>query len=160
MKYDSVVNSFIFAAYSALLAVAGLGLVSGFADEAGCAVLRLSDFCAWTRAENCQLAMVAVSANRTAPMVRSGMRAIRSEEHTSELQSRRDLVCRLLLEKKKKIFGNMSCKKDDIRIERNGKLDEANSFIGLLRAKLDDDNPWQKGLFKIQIDMMDMMLSI
>src|SRR5215471_4079992 len=30
-----------------------------------------------------------------------GSRA-RSEEHTSELQSRRDLVCRLLLEKKKK----------------------------------------------------------
>src|SRR5690349_22426410 len=28
--------------------------------------------------------------------------ALRSEEHTSELQSRRDLVCRLLLEKKKK----------------------------------------------------------
>src|SRR5438874_6858992 len=29
-------------------------------------------------------------------------REVRSEEHTSELQSRRDLVCRLLLEKKKK----------------------------------------------------------
>src|SRR5438874_9665964 len=29
------------------------------------------------------------------------LRARRSEEHTSELQSRRDLVCRLLLEKKK-----------------------------------------------------------
>src|SRR5206468_12158306 len=28
--------------------------------------------------------------------------SIRSEEHTSELQSRSDLVCRLLLEKKKK----------------------------------------------------------
>src|SRR5690349_21953228 len=28
-------------------------------------------------------------------------RRTRSEEHTSELQSRRDLVCRLLLEKKK-----------------------------------------------------------
>src|SRR6267378_3139189 len=28
-------------------------------------------------------------------------RTTRSEEHTSELQSRRDLVCRLLLEKKK-----------------------------------------------------------
>src|SRR5690349_23958468 len=28
----------------------------------------------------------------------------RSEEHTSEVQSRRDLVCRLLLEKKKKII--------------------------------------------------------
>src|SRR5690349_22875032 len=31
----------------------------------------------------------------------------RSEEHTSELQSRRDLVCRLLLEKKKNV-GNPS----------------------------------------------------
>src|SRR3712207_7549885 len=30
-------------------------------------------------------------------------RATRSEEHTSELQSRQYLVCRLLLEKKKKI---------------------------------------------------------
>src|SRR5204863_7177803 len=30
-------------------------------------------------------------------------RCRRSEEHTSELQSRRDLVCRLLLEKKKNI---------------------------------------------------------
>src|SRR5690349_23645494 len=30
--------------------------------------------------------------------------ATRSEEHTSELQSRRDLVCRLLLEKKKIFF--------------------------------------------------------
>src|SRR2546428_13286195 len=29
----------------------------------------------------------------------------RSEEHTSELQSRSDLVCRLLLEKKKKPIG-------------------------------------------------------
>src|SRR5437868_7186053 len=35
----------------------------------------------------------------TAPDVRSGDG--RSEEHTSELQSRFDLVCRLLLEKKK-----------------------------------------------------------
>src|SRR5699024_11994404 len=31
------------------------------------------------------------------------VRKARSEEHTSELQSRFDLVCRLLLEKKKKI---------------------------------------------------------
>src|SRR2546428_858750 len=31
-----------------------------------------------------------------------GVAAHRSEEHTSELQSRSDLVCRLLLEKKKK----------------------------------------------------------
>src|SRR5262245_62741423 len=32
-----------------------------------------------------------------------GFRAPRSEEHTSELQSLRHLVCRLLLEKKKKM---------------------------------------------------------
>src|SRR3712207_8068364 len=31
----------------------------------------------------------------------SGHRGLRSEEHTSELQSRQYLVCRLLLEKKK-----------------------------------------------------------
>src|SRR2546421_12912949 len=31
-----------------------------------------------------------------------GSTRLRSEEHTSELQSRSDLVCRLLLEKKKK----------------------------------------------------------
>src|SRR5438874_3950867 len=35
-------------------------------------------------------------------LVRGALR--RSEEHTSELQSRRDLVCRLLLEKKKSSF--------------------------------------------------------
>src|SRR5690606_40547128 len=32
----------------------------------------------------------------------AGYHAVRSEEHTSELQSRENLVCRLLLEKKKK----------------------------------------------------------
>src|SRR3712207_7365775 len=32
---------------------------------------------------------------------RKSMREVRSEEHTSELQSRQYLVCRLLLEKKK-----------------------------------------------------------
>src|SRR3712207_8408083 len=34
-------------------------------------------------------------------MARVARRALRSEEHTSELQSRQYLVCRLLLEKKK-----------------------------------------------------------
>src|SRR5438874_12714716 len=38
----------------------------------------------------------------TRARVRMHVRTYRSEEHTSELQSRRDLVCRLLLEKKKK----------------------------------------------------------
>src|SRR3989449_7907063 len=36
------------------------------------------------------------------PVSRPGFLLVRSEEHTSELQSRLHLVCRLLLEKKKK----------------------------------------------------------
>src|SRR5690606_41961077 len=36
------------------------------------------------------------------PVGRAGRSRRRSEEHTSELQSRENLVCRLLLEKKKK----------------------------------------------------------
>src|SRR5204862_2839398 len=40
-------------------------------------------------------------------------RYIRSEEHTSELQSRRELVCRLLLEKKKSNRGKGQTYKND-----------------------------------------------
>src|SRR3712207_8220026 len=40
-------------------------------------------------------------------------RSCRSEEHTSELQSRQYLVCRLLLEKKKT---SISCASRDIRV--------------------------------------------
>src|SRR5699024_11483447 len=47
-----------------------------------------------------------VQMNRSVPrnprVGRFGCVLLRSEEHTSELQSRFDLVCRLLLEKKKK----------------------------------------------------------
>src|SRR5690349_24247128 len=42
--------------------------------------------------------------------------SVRSEEHTSELQSRRDLVCRLLLEKKKKNKQTKKIEKDFERI--------------------------------------------
>src|SRR2546427_4973445 len=38
---------------------------------------------------------------------RGGPRHYRSEEHTSELQSQSNLVCRLLLEKKKTIWRNI-----------------------------------------------------
>src|SRR5438132_9971668 len=47
--------------------------------------------------------------NAARSLFRSGDRGStnwRSEEHTSELQSHSDLVCRLLLEKKKKITKN------------------------------------------------------
>src|SRR5438105_8543458 len=40
------------------------------------------------------------SAQRTRCRTRQERQRVRSEEHTSELQSRVDLVCRLLLEKK------------------------------------------------------------
>src|SRR5438874_4513958 len=46
------------------------------------------------------------AAGDTGSASRTILRDERSEEHTSELQSRRDLVCRLLLEKKKKIKEN------------------------------------------------------
>src|SRR5216683_6879226 len=43
-----------------------------------------------------------------------GRQGLRSEEHTSELQSRSDLVCRLLLEKKK-ILCDLRCPSIDVK---------------------------------------------
>src|SRR5438094_5372341 len=57
-----------------------------------------------------------------APPPRRSRSAVRSEEHTSELQSPYDLVCRLLLEKKKKknkqhfIQNTSTTERDGIRI--------------------------------------------
>src|SRR5947207_11935874 len=45
--------------------------------------------------------MITAAVGWCAPPPRSGTSGRRSEEHTSELQSHSDLVCRLLLEKKK-----------------------------------------------------------
>src|SRR3712207_7158471 len=53
-------------------------------------------------------ARVAQARLRRAPAARRAPRRHRSEEHTSELQSRQYLVCRLLLEKKKFIFPSSS----------------------------------------------------
>src|SRR5437588_3544556 len=57
---------------------------------------------------SCWSILVAEPVIRWPPHVRT--RHVRSEEHTSELQSHSDLVCRLLLEKKKK--QKNECKKD------------------------------------------------
>src|SRR5260370_32802863 len=46
---------------------------------------------------------------RRARAKRTSIRASRSEEHTSELQSHLNLVCRLLLEKKKKKDVRIDC---------------------------------------------------
>src|SRR2546421_5785678 len=53
---------------------------------------------------------------RGAPRQSSLLRSGRSEEHTSELQSRSDLVCRLLLEKKKNITYNLSTLRETQRL--------------------------------------------
>src|SRR5699024_12086169 len=45
--------------------------------------------------------MKALQESNLLSKIRNGYYRVRSEEHTSELQSRFDLVCRLLLEKKK-----------------------------------------------------------
>src|SRR5690349_23389881 len=49
---------------------------------------------------------------------------VRSEEHTSELQSRRDLVCRLLLEKKKNINIKPSHSRQTQRTFKKMRLDQ------------------------------------
>lgn len=55
------------------------------------------------------------------------------------------------------VFGGKREYKDSARIECNGALDEANSTLGLLRAKLTPDHAWQPNLHRIQKDLMDMM---
>src|SRR5436305_8694102 len=65
---------------------------------------------------------IAIASKKFAAHARwSSTGACRSEEHTSELQSRPHLVCRLLLEKKKKamggageILGRAHCEREDI----------------------------------------------
>src|SRR5258707_8460816 len=52
---------------------------------------------------DCPLCADEVAEIRTLQAATSSAHSGRSEEHTSELQSRQYLVCRLLLEKKKKI---------------------------------------------------------
>src|SRR5699024_5758867 len=54
------------------------------------------------RGDPAPTAAVLVRRNRDSAPMAEHLRGHRSEEHTSELQSRFDLVCRLLLEKKKK----------------------------------------------------------
>src|SRR5207253_10986792 len=53
------------------------------------------------RATLCELIPARATQQRDRPDTLCAEKAMRSEEHTSELQSRGHLVCRLLLEKKK-----------------------------------------------------------
>src|SRR5476651_2884342 len=59
------------------------------------------------------------------PAIGTGELVDRSEEHTSELQSRQYLVCRLLLEKKKKINKtHVTCKKKKNKKKRERKKEK------------------------------------
>src|SRR5690606_39347317 len=55
----------------------------------------------------------------------------RSEEHTSELQSRENLVCRLLLEKKKATLGSSKSSNEPSSVRRGGRVrvDRASSRV-------------------------------
>src|SRR2546429_6426835 len=55
------------------------------------------------RSELCERLVVSAGQRQLLRQVVVCVSPVRSEEHTSELQSRLHLVCRLLLEKKKKI---------------------------------------------------------
>src|SRR2546430_12362188 len=72
-----------------------------------CAVAAIEQSSSTTRGSNCVPEQARSSASASARLralryERSVVIALRSEEHTSELQSQSNLVCRLLLEKKKK----------------------------------------------------------
>src|SRR2546430_9779167 len=51
----------------------------------------------------------AATAGSNVPSCLCQTTALRSEEHTSELQSQSNLVCRLLLEKKKQMLRSCAC---------------------------------------------------
>ena len=55
------------------------------------------------------------------------------------------------------IVGGKRVAKDDSRVECLGELDEANSYMGLLRSKLEADHQWETGLQRIQTEMMNLM---
>src|SRR5205823_14105562 len=79
-------------------------LVFFFSDAATTEIYTLSLHDALPISTGWPLSAVALGGVASAPT--AAIRALRSEEHTSELQSLAYLVCRLLLEKKKKRRGS------------------------------------------------------
>src|SRR5690625_5441506 len=65
---------------------------------------RVKGICIWLQLVGCKRLRFNLFGQKYAPFMKSChlKMCVRSEEHTSELQSRGHLVCRLLLEKKKK----------------------------------------------------------
>src|SRR5262245_65236983 len=84
-------NDVVFNCYGAFrrCEIPVIGVVRGRAFGFGCAIAAV-----------CDITLAANTAKFQVPEMAHNI--MRSEEHTSELQSLRHLVCRLLLEKKKK----------------------------------------------------------
>lgn len=55
------------------------------------------------------------------------------------------------------LLGGVRVSKDDIRVDTYGTFDEVNSFIGLLRTKMDPNHSWQDKLHRIQVELMNTM---
>ena len=55
------------------------------------------------------------------------------------------------------LFNGDRVSKNNIRIHCLGDLDEANSFLGLLRSKLPDLHDWEEPLQQIQTELMNLM---
>src|SRR5438034_8863658 len=69
-------------------------------------------------------------------MGRKAYKSVRSEEHTSELQSQSDLVCRLLLQKKKRRNSCLSTTRFEQRFERrNDEIDSRTMSDDLVMCK-------------------------
>src|SRR5438309_8570877 len=80
----------------------------------------------------CQRRRLLPSRTRARGPENSAHCGLRSEEHTSELQSQFHLVCRLLLEKTKKIYTGASTpttKREEAHIEQYSSCDSQNISI-------------------------------
>src|SRR2546430_5592039 len=84
---------------------------------------------------------------RPASLPKRAARETRSEEHTSELQSQSNLVCRLLLEKKKKITSKCATSTPSTRaalwrrISPTVQFSTTSSFKQRIRYKTSDYSP-------------------
>lgn len=55
------------------------------------------------------------------------------------------------------LSGGIRVFKDSPKIECNGAIDEANSQLGMLRVKLGTKHKWQDNLYRIQMNIMELM---
>src|SRR2546421_4966000 len=77
---------------------------------------------------------------------KSAWSSCRSEEHTSELQPRSDLVCRLLLAKKNKAYDEKICIARSIRLARDHGRNSVSVLVHTPDAAAVARQPAQRGI--------------